>query len=66
MMENQGYLYLICITSQDDVLINKTAEPLLTLEMVEPQHRGLYHCIAVNSIGSSNQSHSGLLTINGK
>ena len=47
------------------MFVTNTTEPLLTLEEVEPNDRGLYHCIATNSIGSSNQSNSALLTIDG-
>lgn len=50
---------------QDGVFVVNRTEPFLTLEAVKPSDRGSYHCIATNNIGSSNQSRSGLLAIDG-
>ena len=56
----------ILINVQDGEYAFKTSEPIARFLKIRPSDRGLYNCIAMNSLGSSNASSSGLLTIEGK
>ena len=56
----------ILMNSQDGEYAFNTSEPVARFLKIRPSDRGLYNCIATNSLGSSNASSSGLLTIEGK